>query len=242
MDNRPPFAGQGYMLRRCSNRLISAAAFLAVLVQPGMAQVIRSPYGFVEDRQALVFFAGYIVTNRGQADLGPGSGPLQGLRYTIRPAAGPVELETQVGWFPAERKVQGLTALDMRTQVATASLSLLLLDAGLRFNLTGPRTYRGMKPYLIAGGGGLIQLTSERPPEEVALPGDLRYRFGTRFTGHLGGGVEWLAFQPWALRLDLRNMLWKIEAPDGFLVADPVLPTGEWVQNFLINLGLGLRF
>lgn len=221
--------------------LVSSAVWMTLNAQPLTAQVITSPYKFVEEGQTLSLFSSALFTGRGTADLGPGSGYVYGLRYGIRPARGPVELEAQAGLFSSHRTIFGLSN-EQRIALVEADMSLLLLDAGMRFNFSGPRTFHNLKPFAIVGGGGLIQLQSDRPPEEEALSSDLRYRYGTRFAGHIGGGVEWFAVELWTVRLDLRNMLWQVEAPDGFLIADPALPTSEWTQNFFLSLGIGRRF
>ncbi|HEY8470706.1 MAG TPA: hypothetical protein VIL18_13730 [Longimicrobiales bacterium] len=239
------------MTSRQSSRWIAAvlaACALASAPAPGAGQQIRSPYRFLEQTQAGGLFVGYLGTDRGRFDLGPGPGPLLGGRYGIR-LSGPFTIEGEAAFLPTSRFVIGL---DQDT-IAPDSIvsrpvrlgresdqSLLLLLAGLRFNLTGPRTYRNLQPYLLAGGGAVIELSDE--DRGTDLPSDARFDFGTSFAGHLGGGVEWFAMRRLGLRLDGRLVFWEIDLPRAFQTEVPRAPDDEWVQHFYVSAGAAIHF
>jgi hypothetical protein len=71
---------------------------------------------------------------------------------------------------------------------------------------------------------------------------DLRVRFRNGFTGHFGGGVEYFLSPQLTVRLDARNMFWRLHVPAGFITPDRVIDDREWVQAANLSVGLGLRF
>ncbi|MBI4408741.1 MAG: hypothetical protein HY561_03475 [Gemmatimonadetes bacterium] len=224
--------------------LLAAALIAAALIAPAPAvaqEVVRSPYRFVDEGQSLGPFAGYVFTNTGQSELGPESGPVAGVRYAIR-INGPLTLEGQASYFPTTRAVwrADTTGADtVLTHVATADLQVLALDGGLRFNITGPRTFHNLMPYLIVSGGAALDLTGETE-QDRELPQDDRFKFGTTFAGQIGGGIEWFAGRRLTFRVDARNLLWELDTPRAFLHGN--VPRQEWVQNFLLSAGVSLHF
>jgi hypothetical protein len=211
-----------------------------VLPVPAQSQDIRSPYRFVDETQALGAFGGYIVTDQGSAELGPQSAPVLGARYTIR-LNGPFSVEGEMGFMPTHRTVWDIQDGE-RTRVGDADLSLLLLSAGLRFNMTGSRTYHDLMPYLVVAGGAAIRAAGDDSLDLQVSTTDARYRFGTSFAGHLGGGVEWFGLGPVTLRGDARVLLWELESPAAFVRLQPGLPSREWAQNYMLSASVSYRF
>ena len=231
-----------------------AAAALTFTAASADGQQITSPYDFVETAQGIRGFASWVFTDRGAMEMGPHSGAAFGLGYNIR-ISGPFELDAQASFFPTTRTVfddtpQDSTALtDDPTlglvELGTADLSLLLVDATLRFDLTGPRTWNAFQPFALIGVGGAFVVTSDNSAEED-LPDpaveDLRVRFRNGFTGHVGAGVEWHASQRFTLRAEARDLLWKVHVPETFLQRGRLIDTEEWVQTAHLTLGLVWRF
>jgi hypothetical protein len=225
----------------CAALLSGAAALVAV---PDLtAQEIPSPYRFIEERQFVTLFGGPMFTNPGELELGPHSGIAVGGRYGIR-LGGPFALDAGLSLFPTQRTVWRLPEDPEapREEVGETGLTLGVAEGALRFNVTGPRTWHGLQPYLLLGGGGVARVGGSPEPEEVELEEGERYRFGTSFAGQIGGGVEWFATQRFTVRLDARNVLWQVRAPRAFLERDPEVPEREWTQNFWLGLGVGYRF
>lgn len=227
-------------------------AILAAFAGPVAGQDIGSPYDFVETSQGLRAFASYIFTDRGAIDIGPASGPAAGVGYNIR-ISGPFEFDAQATFFPTTRRVYDIVPADTATlredpmagqeQIGTADLSLLLLDATLRFDITGPRTWHRLQPYALIGVGGAFRVASDNAAEEN-LPTDveLRVRFQNGFTGHVGAGFEWHATDRFAVRADARDILWKLHVPSGFFQPGIQIDDEQWVQNAQLSLGLVFRF
>ena len=170
------------MLRIC-RALIPVLAGLAVTADALTAQTIRSPYRHVDERQAVGFFGGYIFTDRGELELGPESGLAFGARYSIRLGGSPFSAEANVGLFPTTRVVFDTVGVDLPlAEVGEADLTLLLADASLRFDLTGPHVLRihAFRPGRRRARGRALRTTTRT---RISPP--TRFRFGTRFAGHV---------------------------------------------------------
>lgn len=233
-------------------RSIIAAAGLLWAVAPASGQSIDSPYDFVETSQAFRVFGGAVLTERGVIDTGPGSSYGFGAGYTIR-ISGPFNLDARAVYIPTDRRVYDLDlAQDSAVadddpmvglaELGTADLSLLLIDAALRFDLTGPRTWHHIQPYALIGVGAAIGVSSDNAVEE-SLPTDidLRVRFKNGVTGHIGLGAEVYLGQRFTLTAEARDLLWRIHVPDGFRDPNRVISDAEWVQTGHLNLGLAFR-
>jgi len=211
---------------------------------PGAAQNIESPYRFLTSRQAINVYGGYLATGKGSLELGPQSGPLFGVRYGIA-ISGPFTLEGDIGYFSRMRAVFDTVPGDTsRQRAGETDFSVMTATASLRFNLTGPRTWHGIQPYVQLGAGIAVEVSGDSEIE-TDLPGDVRLDFGTGFTGILGGGIDWFMADRWGLRLDARNLLWKLGTPRAFLIKGEqarLLPADEWAQNFALTASLVFRF
>ncbi len=210
------------------------------------AQRIDSPYRFVETSQTAGPFIGYLATGQNALELGPQSGPVFGVRYGIR-ISGPFRAEGTVGYMPGTRDVFAVDTLAAdstdRALLGEADVQMLIAGAQLRFDLTGPRTWHRLQPFLLAGGGVAIDFASPTPEEEE-LPVDDRFDFGTSFAGELGAGVEWFLSDRLSMRAEVRDQFWKLPTPAGFVNVRPVgeLPEDEWISNWSMSAGISLHF
>lgn len=223
-------------------------AWVAVMAAPAAAQTITSPYEFVERGQFMAPTAGYLVTSRGLLELGPRSGPVYGLGYSVR-LGGPFNLDASASVIPTTRTVMDTVPGDSAvlvdnplagvTPIGEHDLGIGLLAVALRFDVTGPRTYHHLMPYVIFGGGVAFRLW-ENGIADVHLIEARRFKFNRTFTGQIGGGVELLLGDRFTVRLDARDLFWKLKIPVAFQRLN--VPEDEWVQNLHANLGIGLRF
>jgi len=207
------------------------------------AQQIPSPYRFLDTRQEAGPFAGHMRTGTGQSGLGPKSGAVYGARYGID-ISGPFGLEGTVSYVGTTRDVVDPRRAGTDRVRGPADVSLVLIDARLRFSLTGQRTWHSLSPFLI-GGGGIGFDAASRPALDQELRESDRYEFGVRATGILGGGVRWVITDRLLMRGDAHLTLWQIDPPTGF--SDPTLNLEspgekEWVNNRTLTLGLAYRF
>ncbi|MEJ2184318.1 MAG: hypothetical protein P8Z36_00095 [Gemmatimonadota bacterium] len=221
---------------------------IAVGAGPAQAQHITSPYRYIDQSQALTVQATYIATNRGMLNLGPESGMAYGLSYTIR-LGGPFNVDLAASFFPTRRAVMDTIPADSITltndplasvtKIGEDKLGIALLTAALRFDITGPRTFHGLMPFVIFGGGVARQVY-ETGIADVHLISARRYHFGGLFAGQIGGGTDWFLTHRLTARLDVRDTFWRINIPAAFQ-RDPI-PSREWVQNLHASLGLSWRF
>lgn len=237
--------------------ILSAGALLCLgLVGPAhvAAQNIPSPYRFVEGSQGLYAFGARILTDRGQLDLGPGSGIGLGVGYLVR-IGGPFNFTARVTYFPTERRVYDdeSTLADSTAlredpmvglvQIGTGDMTMMLLDASLRFDATGPRTWNRIQPFVVLGVGGVFAASADHSAEEI-LPSDreLRFRLRNGFTGHIGAGFEVHLSDRFTVQADARDLLWNLDYPRGFLETGRLVGQDEWVQTAHLSLGLSYRF
>lgn len=224
-------------------RIFFGAVLLGPLAAPAAAQVIDSPYRFIDRTQSGGPFGGYVAAGRGAIGLGPESGPVFGGRYAIR-LSGPLTIEGEAGYFRSTRTVMDTIPADTTLRsIGQADLNLVLARAALRFNITGARTWHGLQPFLAFGGGLAVDAGGDAAVEED-LPQDVRFDYGTSFAGDVGAGIEWFLSPGVTIRLDGRNLLWRLRTPDAFLLGGrgQNLPDREWAQNFFMSAGLSVHF
>ncbi len=228
--------------------LLAAAAFAP---SRACAQIIPSPYRFVEGRQEVSIISGYMPVDPGIYDLGPRSGPVYGARYAIE-AAGPIFFEGLLTYLPTDREVIDPRRARDDWSIGQTPVHLLMLDARIDFSLTGRRTWRRIGPYLFLGGGLAVDLAGEGERELELLPEDL-FDFGRSFTANGGGGLRVSLTSKLMLRADASMTLWRVTTPGGFQDPNkrPPMEGGDeperfearqWVAGSALTLSLGWRF
>ena len=224
--------------------VLGCVLFATLLATGIRAQTIESPYRFVDTKQSGSLYASYLLTGKGSLDLGPEAGLRFGARYDIN-VSGPFNLEADVSYFSQTRAVFDTIPGDTsRMKIGDSDFSILVIGAGIRFNLTGARTYRRIQPYVLFGAGVALDL-SNPSAEDEALANNIRFDFGTAFLGMFGGGTEIMLGERYSLRIDARSTLWKLQTPEAFqLKGDQalLLPADEWAQNLGLSAGLVFRF
>lgn len=227
---------------------------LAIVSGPATAaaQEISSPYSFVESRQDLGPFVGWLATGRGGADVGPKAGFVYGLQYTIS-VTGPLSIGVVGTYFPAERDV-----IDPSTEgagplvVGTEEIEILTIDGRLQLNLTGSRTWHNLMPFVLVGGGIAVDLTGDTGCTLNSTRADCRvlprerFDFGNSFLVQAGIGTAWYSGGPLGARITLLDKIWNFETPEGFFDPgtdlDPVPPEDEWTNNFQLTVALTYWF
>lgn len=207
------------------------------------AQRIDTPYRFYDQTQAVGFSVAYISTDKGSVGLGPESGLAFGGRYHIR-LTGPFFVEAEALYFPSTRAVLDSAVVDSTfEQVGEADLGIAVVQASVRFQLTGQRTWHGILPFLLAGAGVALQAQDDDSADED-VPAEARFDFGTTFAGQIGAGIEVFPVERLALRIDVRNILWQMETPQALLEHDigRTLPKEEWTNNVTASIGISIHF
>lgn len=236
------------MLRLFSSLVLATVFGTAAL----HAQQIPSPFRYIETKHSLGAFAGYLVTDAGQidllqspgAELGPRSAPILGLRYNLR-FTGPVSGEAALGFSPSQRAVYETDALAGDTiqrplPTGEAGVLLLLAEGGVRFHLTGARTWNNLAPYVLATGG-LVADVARRGSDEDFVPTTERYRLGPGFAVGASLGTDYFVSPRTSLRVELRDQIWRVAAPQGFQVESNDDRT-RWKNNLGFSLGVAYHF
>ncbi len=233
------------MIRHLVIATLSASLFLGGERALGAQERITSPYRYIEENHSVGAFAGYLWTQSLDPDLGPQPAPLFGIRYSIR-LGGPVSGEAALGMIPAERTVFAARGVDPQDPTrtvpeaqGTANMPLLLAEAGVRLSITGPRTWHGLAPYLVATGGLVADLVRGTALDEE-VPEDERFRFGPGFAVGAGVGTEWFVTRRFSLRGEVRDQIWRIAIPGG--LTETGQQVNQWTNNLGLSLGAALHF
>jgi len=221
-----------------------AAATLTLLVPAtSSAQTIPSPYEFIEPRQELGPAVGFMSVNTGRFGYAPSGGLILGARYAIE-LSGPLAFEGALTMVDATRDVVDPARVEGDRVIGEADASVALIEAGLRFTVTGRRSWHSLAPFLLLRGGIAIDASSSSELDDVLLPEDV-YEFGTSFFGALGVGSRYFLSESLGLRGDAIFSLWKVDTPPGF--ADPsrgfgLVSDSEWLAGSTVGLALFYRW
>ena len=240
-------------LARWSSLLLLAASGLVTMPKQAGAQEeqIDTAYRWIERGTRLGLYGGYIFTNRGSLELGPGSTPTLGARFRGR-LSSPLSIEIGLGFGNSD-----LWVIDPRLEsgpaiVDTVGATWMILQASLQFVFTGARSYRRLQPYIVLGGGILQELSIENS-DALALPQEpFAFKIGTTPMVHLGLGAEYDISRRLGLGFEVRDNLWRLKTPDGWFRIDvlenlvdagaPVPKESEWVHNFELTASLYYYF
>ncbi len=222
--------------------LPASLALFLLAAGRGEAQDIPSPYRYVESTQSAGAFAGWLATGTGDNEIGPHSGPLLGGRYTVR-LSGPLSGEVGFAASPTQRTVRRRVSaagdsLELEA-VGEVNALVLLADAGLRFHVTGPRTWNGLAPYLALTGGAVWDVLGSSDLDGT-IEESQRVEFGPGFAVGLGAGTDWFLTERLALRLEARDHLWRLETPAGLTRTQE--SDTQWTHNPGLTLGAALYF
>jgi len=224
-------------------RIFVFAAVLLAAAAPLAAQQIQSPYVYQEERHSVGLLAGHSWNQTGRYDLGPTAASIVGAWYSIR-FAGPAIGEASLSFLPAERTVYELVDAEAGAEgleaLGTTSATIALAEAALRFQITGPRTWHGLAPFLI-GSAGLAGDLAGRSDLEEEMPSVDHYQFGPAFAIGLGGGTIWQVTPIIGIRAEVRNRVWRVDTPTG-LRERGGLSDNQWTNNLGAAVGLSVHF
>lgn len=239
-------------MMRLSRTVLLLALALAAGSRAAAAQTIPSPYDYIETTQAAGFYVGYLFTDPDVSlsdsttlPLAPQSGPVFGVRYQLR-AAGPLHIDASVGVSPTDRRLiaadfdEDSVFLGPRDLGTTVPSTVVMADVGLRFYLTGPRTWNGLAPFVV-GMGGMAGDIRGTFAEEEEIVDDARFRFGPSFAVGAGLGTDWFPVPNASLRVEATGRLWRVETPSAFL-ALRTDERSEWNPVLGITVGGAIHF
>lgn len=217
---------------------------LSVILPVSLAgQTVPSVYQFIETKQEAGAFIGTLTTGSGRFGFGPKGGLLIGGRYAIE-ISGPFSLEGVVGYSPGTRDLIDPSRVEGDRVVGEVDAVLTTLDVRVKFSLTGDRTWRGLSPFIVTGGGIAFDLAGEDEAEEILLQDD-RFEFGTSFMGVLGTGIRFFPSERFMIRSDMGLTIWQIDTPRGYVSAERDFQNvgeNEWTSGIYVTVGAAWRF
>lgn len=241
-----------------STLLVALAAALAGLggAVPAAAQqdtlAIDTPYRWIEPSVRVGLVGGYVQANRGVSELGPAPSALGGARFRAR-ISSPISLEFGALYASTDRFVIDPRLTSGPAPVDTVGTEMVLAEAAMQFALTGARTWNGIQPYALVGGGLLFGVSEEASPV-FADPelSNLRFDLGTTPMVQVGAGFEIKPAEQWGIGLEFRDHLWRLETPEGFFepeVLDRIEELGlrapqdtDWTHNLEFSVGVWRYF
>lgn len=215
---------------------------------------IDTPYRWIQRSFRVGLFGGYVSSDRGVFELGPGSSATFGARARAR-ISSPISLEAGVGYGSSDRFVIDPRLPDGPARVDTATSRWLLAEAAMQFAFTGARTWHGVQPYLLIGGGFLLGVDEPRSPRlPEPEPGEppVRSDIGIAPVVQAGAGFEWKVSDRTGISFEVRDHLWRISTPDGFFeegVLDRIEEQGltapqdtDWTHNLGLTVSVWRYF
>ena len=219
------------------------AASLTGLSRPAEAQSIPSPYRQIEAKKETGPFVGYVSAATGRFGYGPSGGLLVGARWGIE-LAGPVSFETVTSFMPGTRDVINPGRAEGDRKVGEADVLMSTIDARIKFSFAGQRTWHGVSPFMVFGGGVAFDLASDDPADDLVDAAD-RFEFGTSFFGTVGAGMRWWVSDRLTLRGDAIMQLWQLDTPPGFSTPERgflAVEESEWAGGTRLSLSAVIRW
>jgi hypothetical protein len=220
-------------------RFAAPVLLITLCASPLAGQRIESPFRYIETANSVTIFGGYIEIDEGAFDMAPTSAPFFGARYGRR-LTGPLSADVGFGLsytdrtgFLREEQAGPLQPL------GSTNLVMMVGEAGLRFSLTGQRTWHGVAPF-VAGTIGFVSDLTSGDTFELQVPSDQLFRFGPGFAVAGGVGSEFFLTEGFSLRLDIRDHLWRLAYPGG--LSGTGQREDEWTHNFSFTLGGAYHF
>ena len=217
----------------------SLTLFALLVAGPLTAQTITSPYRYIDQAQNISVSGGYLATDRGELETGPHSTAIVGARYSGR-ISGPISLEAGLSYLPSSRTVLELDETTADTTVlGEVNAHLLLADAGVRFQITGPRSWHGLAPHVGASVGVIADVAGTSDLEETEeVPEDQLVEFGPAFAVGAFLGTDWFLTERISVRAAGKGYLWRFSTPVGLAGVE----TSEWLRNFGGTIGIAVHF
>ena len=222
---------------------VGGAAPLAAQVgyEPG-----SSPFHDLTTHQAITFSLGYFGGNEAAAGVGWRRAAMYTARFDTR-LGGPFDLYVSIG-FAGSSRFRINTTLDSATRkTGPWKKTLILADLGLVMNLTGPKSWHGLAPYVGIGAGEMFPTASE-----TDVGG---YNAGSNFTMVPMVGTRIFLGKSLSVRVEMRDYFFRYEWPLRFfapldqnsnVITPAILPATasdkQWRHNFALTAGLSYGF
>ncbi len=215
-------------------------------------ETIDSPYRWREKGLRVGIWNAYHAGNRGNLDFGQGAPYTVGGKFRAR-ISSPLSFDVGLSYGFADRWVVDPRIETGPAVVDTVAAGWLRADIGAQIGFTGARTWHGIHPYGLIGGGwvfGINEGASEVFSDPVLEP--FRYNISTAPQVYVGLGAEIFMSEKIGISFEVRDHLIRQSAPDAFLLpsildiieeAGAPAPKGQaWLMNFEFGIALWYYF
>ncbi|MDH5590479.1 MAG: hypothetical protein OEZ65_00780 [Gemmatimonadota bacterium] len=220
--------------------LLAIVLFVGLLPYGVAGQSISSPYRYLENKQEWGLIFGYAEIGTGRFELGPQGGLVAGARWGVE-LSGPLGFELNGAVTSGTRNIMNPARLVGDWYVGDGEARTGTVDARFRFALPGARTWHGLRPFIVFGGGVAFDLSGVEPLEADMEPDDV-FNFGTSFFGTVGGGSQIFLSDRLSLRPEAIFSFWKLDTPPGYSLPERELADveqSEWASGYRLTLSLG---
>jgi hypothetical protein len=221
-------------------RTLTTVLFPALIAGPLAAQVghapASSPYRDIPDGKTVTLLYGKIAGDGGQLGVGAHDGKSYGVRFDVRVGA-PIQLGLAVARGELKRLIFNSADTTSAAFRGPVSQDLTMVEAALQINLTGRKTWYRLAPF-IGGSAGFV-VGSDLPASQ---PDSSGYRYGTKFYFAPAVGVRVFVTHSIHLRLEARQLYWKLTYPAGYSTKLASTNLQEWTGGRELRAGLGIGF
>jgi len=207
------------------HRPLTSTLILMVLAGPLAAQVGHapnsSPYRDIPRGRSLSLLVGDIGGDGGSIGVGPHNGQSYGVRFDVRVGA-PVILGLTVARGDLERLV--VSAADSVTNRVDGPVkqAVTMIELALQINFTGKKSWHRLAPF-IGGSAGFM--------DGAGLPATVKDSSGYKFGGKIylapAVGVRVFLSKSLNLRLEARQLFWKLKYPLAYNLDPAAQPSGN---------------
>lgn len=238
--------------------LVLLPALIGLTAAPAAAQeggeddpAIDTPYRWIEPSLRVGVHGGHVSADRGALELGPGPAEVFGSRLRVR-ISNPISLEAGFTYGSSDRYVVDPRLETGPAPVDTVASRWVLAEAAMQFALTGARTWHGLQPYVLIGGGFMVGVDEPQSPRLADAGARHRFEISVAPVVQGGLGVEWVLSDRMGIGFELRDHLWRVTTPDAFF-DQPVLDRIEqnelqapqetdWTHNLGLTVGVWRYF
>lgn len=230
-----------------------ALAFFALVLVPALldAQIGRapgtSPYRDILRGNGWTILVGQVYgKGGGPLRVSPNSGTSFGARYDIR-FSGLLQGFAEINYLQTERQILAPDDSVVNRFSGPVDAPVWTPQIGLQMNLTGPKSWHGLAPYLSVGLGAAVGEGVSQDTTDLT--------FGTKLLLTPSAGVRVFVGQRLNFRLEGQMMYWKMKYPSTWL-EEPEAQSGDtgnapvkdndgledWIATPALRLGIGFSF
>jgi hypothetical protein len=206
--------------------MTKALPLLALLFAlPAAAQVGHapgsSPYRDILKGKSVTMLVGDIGGDGGRLGIGPHKGQSYGVRFDIRLGT-PLQFGLALARAELERLIVSADDSVNNRVDGPVSQSLTMVEGAMQLNVTGKKSWHRLAPYL---GGSVGYVSGSSLP--ASQPDSSGFKFGSKFYLAPAAGLRVFLSNTLHLRLEARQLFWKLTYPSSYNVEPAAQPSSD---------------